>query len=216
VYVLENPSPRQSLQGFISEQTAGDNVLKLTNERNVSRDGLSGKAFLTTGPGDGMVQFFASEDRLYRFLSFGASPEDARLTRFFSSITFGKTRDAVAAEEGPGLPFEQVFQPGSADEELAQKAFTGKQVTMKVLLAMKPEPSYTDAARQSAIAGTVVLRCIFRSSGIVDNIRIVSGLPHGLTERAVEAAKRIKFIPARKDGKYVSMWMQLEYNFNLY
>jgi hypothetical protein len=26
----------------------------------------------------------------------------------------------------------------------------------------------------------------------------------------------IKFVPATKDGHQVSMWMQLEYNFNLY
>jgi len=37
-----------------------------------------------------------------------------------------------------------------------------------------------------------------------------------LLERAIDAAKKIRFIPAVKDGKYVSMWMQLEYNFNLY
>jgi hypothetical protein len=45
---------------------------------------------------------------------------------------------------------------------------------------------------------------------------VVQGLPDGLTERAIEAARKIKFVPASKEGKYVSMWMQLEYNFNLY
>ncbi|HEX6283216.1 MAG TPA: energy transducer TonB [Pyrinomonadaceae bacterium] len=44
----------------------------------------------------------------------------------------------------------------------------------------------------------------------------VQGLPYGLTENAVDAAKKIKYFPAIKDGKRVSMWMQLEYNFNLY
>jgi len=32
----------------------------------------------------------------------------------------------------------------------------------------------------------------------------------------VEAARRIKFVPAMKDGKPVSMFMQLEYNFSLF
>jgi hypothetical protein len=44
----------------------------------------------------------------------------------------------------------------------------------------------------------------------------VFDLPHGLTEKALSAARNIKFIPAMKDGKYVSMYIQLEYNFNLY
>ena len=34
--------------------------------------------------------------------------------------------------------------------------------------------------------------------------------------QAVKAARLIKFDPPMKDGHPVSMWMQLEYNFNLY
>jgi TonB family protein len=59
------------------------------------------------------------------------------------------------------------------------------------------------------------LRCIFAADGRVRNIKVIKGLPNGLTERAIEAARLIKFIPATKDGKPVSMWMQLEYNFDL-
>jgi len=44
----------------------------------------------------------------------------------------------------------------------------------------------------------------------------MSTLPDGLTEMATEAARKIRFIPAIKDGRFVSMWMELQYNFNLY
>jgi TonB family protein len=60
------------------------------------------------------------------------------------------------------------------------------------------------------------LKAVFRSSGKVTDIRVVQGMPNGLTERAIAAARKIKFVPATKEGKFVSMWMQLEYNFNLY
>jgi protein TonB len=80
----------------------------------------------------------------------------------------------------------------------------------------KPEPSYTEEARRNDVTGTVVLRCVFSSSGAVTNIRAVSGLPFGLTEKAISAARQIRFIPAIKDGHFVSMYIQLEYNFNLY
>jgi TonB family protein len=218
VCVLENPSPRQSLDGFIAEQTASSYSVEwnLKTERNITHHGVPGKAFVTTVAGDGMVQFFFGQDRLYEFHAFGAAPEDPRVAKFFASLSFAKTKDAVEVEEGPGLPFEQVVQPGSADEELAKKSYVGKDVTTKARLGMKPEPSYTEIARQNAVTGTVVLKCVFASNGSVNNIRTVSGLPYGLTERAIEAARRIKFIPATKDGKYVSMWYQLEYNFNLY
>jgi protein TonB len=89
-------------------------------------------------------------------------------------------------------------------------------VTSKARVLSKPEPQYTEEARKNQITGTVVLRAVFSSSGQVTQIRAVSGLPYGLTERAIAAARQIKFVPATKDGRQVSMWMQLEYNFNLY
>jgi hypothetical protein len=62
----------------------------------------------------------------------------------------------------------------------------------------------------------VVLRVVFASSGEVTQIRAIQQLPFGLTERAIAAARQIKFIPASKGGHAVSVQMQLEYNFNLY
>jgi TonB family protein len=96
------------------------------------------------------------------------------------------------------------------------RIFTGKDVTSKARLISKPEPQYTEDARKNQITGTVVLKVVFASNGSVTNIRTVSGLPYGLTEKAIAAARQIKFVPATKDGHQVSMWMQLEYNFNLY
>ncbi len=106
--------------------------------------------------------------------------------------------------------------PGGGGGGDYSKIFTGKDVTTKARLISKPEPQYTEDARKNQITGTVVLKVVFASSGQVTNIRTVSGLPYGLTERAIAAARQIKFTPATKDGHQVSMWMQLEYNFNLY
>jgi TonB family protein len=94
--------------------------------------------------------------------------------------------------------------------------FSSKDVTQKARILEKPEPTYTEEARKNQITGTVVLKVVFSASGQVTNIRMVSGLPDGLNERAIAAAKRIRFIPATKDGHQVSTYFQLEYNFNLY
>ncbi len=96
------------------------------------------------------------------------------------------------------------------------KLYSGKDVTTKARILSKPEPTYTEDARRHQTTGTVVLKAIFAANGRVIGIRAVASLPHGLTERAIVAAQHIKFIPATKDGHPVSMYMQLEYNFNLY
>jgi TonB family protein len=106
--------------------------------------------------------------------------------------------------------------PGGGGGGDYSRIFTGKDVTTKARLISKPEPQYTEDARKNQITGTVVLKCVFSSGGQVTNISVRSGLPYGLTEKAIAAARQIKFVPATKDGHQVSMWMQLEYNFNLY
>jgi TonB family protein len=96
------------------------------------------------------------------------------------------------------------------------RIFSGKDVTSKARVLEKPEPQYTEAARKNQITGVVIIRAVFSASGQVTNISAISKLPDGLTEKAIAAARQIRFVPATKDGRPVSMWMQLEYNFNLY
>lgn len=61
-----------------------------------------------------------------------------------------------------------------------------------------------------------MLSVVFAETGQVTDIQVVKGLSHGLSERAIEAAKLIKFIPAESNGKKVPFKILLEYNFNLY
>lgn len=94
------------------------------------------------------------------------------------------------------------------------KIFTGKEVSQKPRILSKPEPNSTDAARKNHTSGTVLLQSVFTAGGQVAQIRVLKGLPDGLSEEAIAAAKRIKFEPAMKDGKAVSMYMHLQYDFN--
>jgi hypothetical protein len=48
----------------------------------------------------------------------------------------------------------------------------------------------------------------------VENLTVVSELPGGLTEATLKAARKIKSEPAVKDGRYVSQYIQIEYNFH--
>jgi tetratricopeptide (TPR) repeat protein len=80
----------------------------------------------------------------------------------------------------------------------------------------REKAKYTDEARQGKMQGTVVLQAIFRSDGVMLIHRVIRYLPYGLTLKAVEAASRIKFTPAMKDGSSVSVIGSLEFTFNLY
>jgi len=66
-----------------------------------------------------------------------------------------------------------------------------------------------------------VLRAVFAADGRVTNVHFVKAIPKDLPkdsvkflkQRSIEAAKQIKFTPATKGGRPVSMYVQLEYNF---
>jgi len=105
---------------------------------------------------------------------------------------------------------------GSKEGRHRLGVYTSKEVTTKLRLLSKPEPSYTSAARGNLVTGTVVLRALFTADGAVKNIIVVYGLPDGLTWESVRVAKKIRFVPAALNGQPVSMVIQLEYNFNLY
>lgn len=80
----------------------------------------------------------------------------------------------------------------------------------------KPQPKYTEKARKNGVQGTVLLKVKFLANGKVGKIRILEGLPNGLSKRAVEAAKKIKFLPEQKGGKSVTVTRKIIYNFTIY
>jgi TonB family protein len=207
VDIFENVSPRKSLDEFVAERTARWKV-DLASVHNIEIGGIPGKEFFVPARvGQVSSRLFATDSRLYHFSVGGATTDDPRAKYFLASIMLGKKQDGIVVTDGPGIPYQQ---------DTGEPPVSGKDVDQKIVLAQKPEPVYTETARQNGVTGTVILKAVFTSAGNVSNIRVVSGLPFGLTEIAVAAARRIKFYPALKDGKRVSMWMQLEYNFDLY
>jgi TonB family protein len=96
------------------------------------------------------------------------------------------------------------------------RVYRDPELSERARVISKPEPQYTEEARRNGITGTVILRVVFSRSGEVTNIRALQPLGGGLTEKAIAAARQIRFVPAKKNGQPVSMYMQLEYNFNLY
>jgi TonB family protein len=107
---------------------------------------------------------------------------------------------------------------GSGDNPngLDDRVYNPADVTQRARVLFKPEPQYTEEARKNSITGIVILRVVFSRSGEVTNIRAMQSLQGGLTEKAIAAARQIRFVPATRNGQPVSMYMQLEYNFNLY
>lgn len=91
-----------------------------------------------------------------------------------------------------------------------------KAVTTPLNILSKPRAQYTDEARQAQIQGTVVLKVTLLANGTIGSVVPVSRLGYGLTEKAIAAAREIKFEPKKVNGQAVSVTKTIEYNFNIY
>ena len=114
------------------------------------------------------------------------------------------------------------------DAEQARKAF--KKVNKLSLVIFPTEadgynplevtyqkaPSYTELARSNGTKGKVKIAVEFGADGKISFMHPFVTLPDGLTEQAIVAARKIKFKPATKNGKPVSVIKVVEFNFNMY
>ena len=91
-----------------------------------------------------------------------------------------------------------------------------KGATSDVKILSKPQPRMTVIARKNNTQGVVVLQVTFLANGQIGNISPVKRLPHGLTQSAIAAAKRIGFTPAMKNGTPYSVTKQIAYRFTIY
>jgi TonB family protein len=97
-------------------------------------------------------------------------------------------------------------QTGSfGTQELAQGGVKQRLVesgppTTPVEIISKPNPVYTQEARQLKLEGEVLLAVMFGANGQLHVEHVVRGLGHGLDESAVAAADMIRFKPALRNG----------------
>lgn len=115
----------------------------------------------------------------------------------------------VGVGAGSGRPFSREPSSTNANTSAASRVDT------KPVRLSTPAARYTEAARANRVEGSVVLRVRVDEDGNVSGTSVVRGLPDGLTEQAIAAARASKFKPAMKDGKPVPYWVVLEISFSI-
>jgi TonB family protein len=123
---------------------------------------------------------------------------------FGNGIATGGKGDGRSSGGGAGISTggfgsEQVVHGGQ--QKIAQ-ADSGP-ATSPVEITFKPQPLYTEEARNLKLEGEVLLEVMFGANGTLHVNRVVRGLGHGLDETAVAAANRMRFKPALRMGQPV-------------
>ena len=114
---------------------------------------------------------------------------------FGNGIAQADNRNHAAAVQTAGFGSQEVAHNGP---KIAQ-ADSGP-ATSQVEIISKPNPVYTQEARQLKLEGEVLLEVLFSANGQVHVNRVVRGLGHGLDEAAIKAASQMRFKPAQRVG----------------
>src|SRR4029450_3073118 len=86
--------------------------------------------------------------------------------------------------------------------------------SQRAKIASRPVPSMTQEALGHDVHGRLVLEAILCRTGEVTDVKVLEGLPYGMTEKAVEAVLNLKFIPAEMNWHTVSQKVRFEFSFN--
>jgi len=78
-----------------------------------------------------------------------------------------------------------------------------------------PSPEYSDDGRKGHIQGTVELLIVVKADGTVDFQNVRKALGYGLDQKAIDAVRKWKFLPGKKDGIPVATLVSVTVNFSL-
>ena len=104
-------------------------------------------------------------------------------------------------------------QPGQAsgNRECAAPVYSGKAMDRKAKILAKPAPDYDKADRRKYADEVITLSAILCGSGEVTDIKVKSGPADNVNAKAIEAARKLQFVPAEKDGEKASTIVILLY-----
>jgi hypothetical protein len=101
-------------------------------------------------------------------------------------------------------------------------AFAQNETDRPLKVLRVPAAEYSGEARGRMIEGWIKLRITFLDTGAIGDIFYVNESDpqkelskYGLLKNCYEAAKKVEFQPAVKDGKPVTVTKVLQYDFNL-
>lgn len=205
---LTSARPRVSVTGQTEEQVYS---IKEVSERAVILN-------VPRTPGTRKARMRITEGIVRLRAVFAASGEVRDVT-VLQGLPDGLTEQAV--ESARGIKFTPARKDGRVVSqhivlEYPFAVFYPEQILVhKAEIISIPTPEYTEEARRNGVSGVVTLEVALYSWGEAVVTDVIKGLPHGLTEKAKEAARQIKFKPATTaEGHPVSQQKLITFKFS--
>lgn len=112
-----------------------------------------------------------------------------------------------------GIVYDDVLPLDALNDHQTKLIDNQSEALKPVTMLYRETAEYTEIARINRLKGTVILSAFFMANGCLWGIRVVRGAPDGLTRRAINVMKRVRFSPASLNGEPVSVRGNIEFDF---
>lgn len=92
--------------------------------------------------------------------------------------------------------------------------YPARGITTAPVPISKPEPGYTDDARDAGVKGEVRLRVTVDEKGVPSTITVVKPLFPSLDKSAMDTVAKWRFKPGMKDGKPTAVQVLIDVSFS--
>jgi TonB family protein len=231
VHAYDKPRSNEDLDHFarshMESLTYRNTSFELRAEQELRLGGFPGRRYVLkrditpAGIPASSLYVYLTGRHAYALRVVGAGDDHPEAQRFLTS--FNLTQRPAGRQiidewqlPRPSVVLDYAAPPSTGDNQASQPVYKVNEATRKVVIVSRPVPGYTEEARRNQITGTVRLRFVAAADGKITNVVVQGFLRDGLTENCILAARHIKFIPAVKDGRPVSQYVTIEYNYNIY
>ncbi|GEM_PF-19226 len=123
---------------------------------------------------------------------------------------------ASLSTSSPALSLSEIRRENTNAEADVASSEESKDITKPEPLKVS-RPQYPKLARNKGTEGTVQLSVLVGMDGKVKEVKVLSGLPDGLTEEAIKAAWNLRFKPAinQTNKQPVDYWTNVEISFRI-
>jgi len=123
--------------------------------------------------------------------------------------------DGLDGPGGPGLLGPVKGAEPTPEPEAAPTIIRAGQDIQEPHRLLEIKPVYPEPARRAGIEGPVILEVIVNTEGAVRDVRVLRGMPLGMTESAEDAVRRWRWEPAQYNGRPVEVYVVVTVTFRL-
>lgn len=131
------------------------------------------------------------------------------IQRFLDSLSFSNRMDAEQVGAGAAQIVGDIDTPSEPGNAV-------NPASAPMISKTQPRPEHTDSAAEMETEGEILVTAQFLADGTVGDVKVIKGLPNGLDDEAIIAARRMAFLPARNNGSRAIVVRQISYNFLVY